>query len=119
MTFESKFCLPKKVPVFLCEFVGFMETHERSISNAVAQSFLEVLPASWCEYVKCTRVRKTREKKEESPAPLAMEAAPIPTALAIDSKKTVLDKLYSFISVNVRDEGTRKELVQLIGELVN
>jgi hypothetical protein len=114
MTFESKFCLPKKVPVFLCEFVGFMETHERSINNAVAQGFLEALPASWCEYVKCTRVRKTREKKEETPAPPATEAVP-----AIDSKKTVLDKLYSFISVNVKDEGTRNELVQLIGELVN
>ena len=114
MTFESKFCLPKKVPVFLCEFVGFMETHERSISNAVAQGFLEALPASWCEYVKCTRLRKTREKKEEPPAP-----APTPIPAPSPSKKTVLDKLYSYIDVNVKEEGTRNDLVQLIGELIN
>ena len=49
MDFESKFVLPKKVPVFLNEFVGFMEK-TNAIDQLTAQNFIVAVPDAWKDY---------------------------------------------------------------------
>lgn len=111
MDFQSKFVLPKKVPVFLNEFVGFMET-TRSIEAATAQTFIVAVPDAWQSYIKTGRVRKVKEKKEEAmPLPTSLERA-LPLVAP-----TVFKKLQDYIAENVLEEKIRNDLIRIVNEL--
>jgi hypothetical protein len=111
MDFESKFVLPKKVPVFLNEFVGFMEK-TNAIDQLTAQNFIIAVPDAWIEYSSKSRVRKVREKKEPQQA-----LEPQPPKPSSDPSK-LFSKLREYIADNVAEERVRNDLIGIVTELL-
>jgi len=115
MDFESKFVLPKKVPVFLNEFVGFMEK-TNAIDQSTAQNFIIAVPDAWTHYSSKSRVRKVREKKEPQQAlePQQVPSTPKPSS---DPGK-LFSKLREYIADNVAEERVRNDLIGIVTELL-
>ena len=61
--FQSKFVLPKKLPPYLPEYIGYMEIR-KAIDCNMSQQFIGALTATWPDYSSTTRVRKQREKND-------------------------------------------------------
>jgi hypothetical protein len=117
MDFESKFVLPKKVPVFLNEFVGFMEK-TNAIDQLTAQNFIVAVPDAWKDYSTKSRVRKVREKKD-IPDPLS-SAPPssAPPSSATNNPRKLFSKLQEYIVDNVAEERVRNDLISIVTELL-
>lgn len=112
MDFESKFVLPKKVPVFLNEFVGFMEK-TNAIDQLTAQNFIVAVPDAWKNYSTTSRVRKVREKKEEPSPPI-----PDPPSSVPKNPRKLFSKLQEYIVDNVAEERVRNDLINIVTELL-
>lgn len=120
--FQSKFVLPKKLPPYLNEFVGFMET-KKNIDNQTATVFLEAVTLTWPTYSQTTRIRKPREKKEQAPPQLEVQApaqlAPQSQLINYNHEAIVAQsrRLKLYIYGNVSDERVRNDLLGMVDDL--
>ena len=112
MDFESKFVLPKKLPPYLNEFVGFMEKTQ-AIDQTTARNFIVAAPESWQEYNKTGRVRKVKEKKEEAVQEMVVNQ-PSPSA----ASATVVNNLQTYIATKIPEAQIRDDLTRLLNELL-
>jgi len=124
--FQSKFVLPKKLPPYLNEFVGFMES-KKNIDNQTATVFLEAVTSTWPTYSQTTRIRKPREKKEP-PAlpPPTQELLPEPMQQQQQQHQQCFNheaivaqsrRLKLYIYGNVADERVRNDLLGMVDDL--
>jgi len=111
--FQSKFVLPKKLPPYLPEYIGYMEIR-KAIDCNMSQQFIGALSATWPDYSLTTRVRKQREKKNVDAPPSTTPSQ----AQGLSTAEGPVKRLRDYIENNVEDREVRHELLVIVQELL-
>lgn len=116
VSFQSKFCLPKRLPLFLSEYYEYLVSTQRTTTDSV-DSIQRVMSRYWPEYAALGKERKKREKKEkdgDETTATAVEASG--KAPVKERKEKSLQQFRNFVSEKVNDETLRRRIIEILNE---
>ena len=110
--FQSKYCLPKKIPGYFEEFIGYLEANNK-IDGAVSRNFLQTAQLTWPEYAACGKEKKPRTKKADSKKEARAnddgDANP-----PVKTPRAVVHKLQQFIDRTVANAELKACMLQVL-----
>lgn len=123
-SFNSKFCIPRKAPGYLEEFVeGYLHDTKRAITDSQVAWWKALVAAEWEGYTETSKPRKPRTAAKSTAASGAAtpmdEDAPVPAAVAPPPASNAVAKrlLQQAIAAKVGDSTVRDELLAYVALL--
>lgn len=116
VSFQSKFCLPKRLPLFLSEYYEYLVSTQRVTTESV-DSIQRVMSRYWPEYAALGKERKKRDKKEKDGDGTTAETADASgKAPAKERKEKSLQQFRDFVAEKVNDETLRRRIMEILNE---